>query len=75
MSVFLICQGFLCVEDNALNAEILEAVLDMNGATCVIYPDGQKLVDSHHRHDSKCFFRGCAELTERRHGRAYIHTS
>lgn len=46
MSVFLICQGFLCAEDNALNAEILEAVLDMNGATCVIYPDGQKLVDT-----------------------------
>ena len=62
MSVFLIYQGFLCAEDNALNAEILEAVLDMNGATCVLYPDGQKLVDSHHRHDSKCFFRGCAEL-------------
>ena len=46
MSVFLICQGFLCAEDNSLNAEILEAVLDMNGATCVIYPDGQKLVDT-----------------------------
>ena len=46
LSVFLIYQGFLCAEDNALNAEILEAVLDMNGATCVIYPDGQKLVDT-----------------------------
>lgn len=37
---------FLCAEDNALNAEILQALLDMNGAACVIYPDGQKLVDA-----------------------------
>ena len=37
---------FLCAEDNALNAEILQAVLDMNGATCVIYPDGQQIVDA-----------------------------
>ena len=35
---------FLCAEDNALNAEILEALLDMAGATCKIYPDGQQLV-------------------------------
>ena len=37
---------FLCAEDNALNAEILQAVLDMNGASCVIYPDGQQIVDA-----------------------------
>ena len=37
---------FLCAEDNALNAEILEALLDMNGASCVIYPDGQQLVEA-----------------------------
>ena len=37
---------FLCAEDNGLNAEILQAVLDMNGATCVIYPDGQKIVEA-----------------------------
>ena len=37
---------FLCAEDNALNAEILQAVLDMNGASCVIYPDGQKIVEA-----------------------------
>lgn len=35
---------FLCAEDNALNAEILEALLDMNGASCKIYSDGVKLV-------------------------------
>ena len=35
---------FLCAEDNELNAEILEAVLEMNDASCVIYPDGEKLV-------------------------------
>ncbi|WP_455501686.1 ATP-binding response regulator [Gemmiger sp.] len=37
---------FLCAEDNALNAEILEAILDMNQATCKIYPNGQELVDA-----------------------------
>ena len=37
---------FLCAEDNVLNAEILTAVLDMNGAQCVIYPDGEKLVQA-----------------------------
>ena len=37
---------FLCAEDNELNAEILEAVLEMNGASCVIYPDGEKLVEA-----------------------------
>lgn len=37
---------FLCAEDNELNAEILEAVLDMNGAECVIYPNGKQLVEA-----------------------------
>ena len=35
---------FLCAEDNELNAEILEALLDMHNATCKIYPDGEELV-------------------------------
>ena len=37
---------FLCAEDNALNAEILAAILDMNGASCTIYPNGRKLVEA-----------------------------
>lgn len=37
---------FLCAEDNALNAEILEAILSMYGASCQIYPDGRKLVEA-----------------------------
>ncbi len=36
---------FLCAEDNALNAEILTAILEMNGATCEICSNGQELVD------------------------------
>ena len=35
---------FLCAEDNDLNAEILNALLKVNGASCTIYPDGEKLV-------------------------------
>ena len=35
---------FLCAEDNDLNAEILTAILDMNGASCDIYPNGAELV-------------------------------
>ena len=37
---------FLCAEDNLLNAEILEVILDMHGAACTIYPNGQKLVEA-----------------------------
>lgn len=37
---------FLCAEDNALNAEILEATLRMHGAECTIYPDGAQLVQA-----------------------------
>ena len=35
---------FLCAEDNALNAEILEALLEMSGASCTIYSDGVEIV-------------------------------
>ena len=34
----------LCAEDNPLNAEILSALLKMQGAVCTIYPDGAQLV-------------------------------
>ena len=40
---------FLCAEDNDLNAEILSALLEMNGASCVIYPDGARLVEAFQR--------------------------
>lgn len=35
---------FLCAEDNALNAEILEAILEMNGASCTICTNGVEIV-------------------------------
>ena len=35
---------FLCAEDNALNAEILEALLGLHNATCTICSDGAELV-------------------------------
>ena len=41
---FLNGKRFLCAEDNELNAEILEALLTMNGATCKIYPNGEEIV-------------------------------
>ena len=37
---------FLCAEDNSMNAEILEALMDMHGASCVIYKNGAELVDA-----------------------------
>ena len=37
---------FLCAEDNELNAEILDALLGMHGASCVIYPSGVELVEA-----------------------------
>ena len=37
---------FLCAEDNALNAEILQALLEMHGASCTICPDGAALVNA-----------------------------
>ena len=38
--------NFLCAEDNAINAEILELLLETKGAHCKIYPNGQELVDA-----------------------------
>ena len=35
---------FLCAEDNTLNAEILEAILEMYGASCTICADGAEIV-------------------------------
>ena len=37
---------FLCAEDNELNVEILKDLLNMYGATCTIYPDGEKIVEA-----------------------------
>ena len=37
---------FLCAEDNAINAEILEMLLESKGAHCTIYPNGQEIVDA-----------------------------
>ena len=37
---------FLCAEDNALNDEILEAILEMHGASCTTRPDGAELVNA-----------------------------
>ncbi len=37
---------FLCAEDNALNAEILEMLLEAKGASCTICSNGQEIVDA-----------------------------
>ena len=37
---------FLCAEDNAINAEILEMLLKANGASCTICSNGQEIVDT-----------------------------
>ena len=37
---------FLCAEDNAVNAEILEMLLEANGASCTICSNGQEIVDA-----------------------------
>ena len=37
---------FLCAEDHELNAEILQAILEMRGASCTIYPDGAALTQA-----------------------------
>ena len=37
---------FLCAEDNAINAEILEMLLETNGASCTICANGQEIVDA-----------------------------
>lgn len=36
---------FLCAEDNKLNAEILEAILKMKGASCSICHNGEEIVE------------------------------
>lgn len=36
---------FLCAEDNELNAEILETMLSIEGATCTICHNGQEIVN------------------------------
>ena len=38
--------NFLCAEDNAINAEILEMLLEANGASCTICSNGQEIVDA-----------------------------
>ena len=38
--------NFLCAEDNAINAEILELLLETKGARCTICSNGQKIVDA-----------------------------
>ena len=38
---------FLCAEDNAINAEILEMLLEANGASCTICSNGQEIVDAY----------------------------
>ena len=37
---------FLCAEDNELNAEILCAMLEMEGAECTIYGNGRLLTEA-----------------------------
>ena len=37
---------FLCAEDNAINAEILQMLLETKGASCTICPNGQEIVDT-----------------------------
>ena len=37
---------FLCAEDNELNAEILVAMLNLEGAECTVYENGKLLVDA-----------------------------
>ena len=38
--------NFLCAEDNAINAEILEMLLETKGASCTICSNGQEIVDA-----------------------------
>lgn len=37
---------FLCAEDNELNAEILNAMLELEGAECTVYENGKLLVEA-----------------------------
>ena len=36
---------FLCAEDNEINAEILQAVLELQGASCTVCKDGAEIVE------------------------------
>lgn len=45
-SISLQGMKFLCAEDNALNAEILTAMLEMEGAACVVYENGKLLTEA-----------------------------
>ena len=38
--------NFLCAEDNAINAEILQMLLETKGASCTICANGQEIVDA-----------------------------
>ena len=38
--------SFLCAEDNAINAEILEMLLETKGSSCTICSNGQEIVDA-----------------------------
>ena len=37
---------FICAEDNAINAEILQMLLEASGASCTICSNGQEIVDT-----------------------------
>ncbi len=37
---------FLCAEDNEINAEILEAILEMEGASCTLCRNGAEIVEA-----------------------------
>ena len=45
-SISLRGMKFLCAEDNELNAEILTAMLEMEGAECVVYENGKLLTEA-----------------------------
>ena len=47
--------NFLCAEDNLINAEVLEALLSAEGATCEIYADGKSVVEAFVNSDSDKF--------------------
>ncbi len=42
----LVGMKFLCAEDNQLNAEILKAMLEMQGASCTICRNGREIVET-----------------------------
>ena len=63
---------FLCAEDNSMNAEILEALMDMHGASCVIYKNDAELLDDIRGRKAgrlRRDFDGCADARNERSGR------